>query len=74
MVLRPQEKKLKAQQELLQNVKKGDEIVTDGGIIGRVAGDGKDYILLDIGSNAKIRVEKTHISKRYKVSEDGAKS
>jgi preprotein translocase subunit YajC len=74
MVLRPQERKIKAQAELLVNLKKGDEVITTGGLIGRVAGDGKDYILLDVGSNTKLRVEKVHVVKKYTVSEDGAKS
>ncbi|MCL4145846.1 UNVERIFIED_CONTAM: hypothetical protein GTU68_025161 [Idotea baltica] len=63
LVHAPQSKKLKEHQSLLDSLKKGQNVVTDSGIIARVAGIEKDYILLDIANNTKIKVEKAHIAK-----------
>ena len=64
LVLRPQEKKLQTQQKLLSSLKKGDLVATSGGIVGRVAGNEKDHILLEISSGVKIKVEAGHVTKR----------
>ncbi len=52
LILRPQGKAKKAHQELLAGLKKGDEVMTAGGIIGRV----KDMKEVDIGSIRETRV------------------
>lgn len=64
MVLRPQEKKFRSQKALIDNLKKGDGVVTDSGLLGRVAGIEKDHILLEVSQNVRIKVEPSHISKR----------
>jgi len=64
MVIRPQNKKLRDHEVFLHALKRGQTVVTTGGIIGRVAGIEKDYILLEISSNAKVKVEKAHILKK----------
>lgn len=65
MVVKPQEKKLRAQQSLLQSLKRGDEVVSSGGIIGRVAGIEKDHILVETAGSAKLKFEPSHIIKRF---------
>lgn len=65
MVVKPQEKKLRAQQELLRALKRGDEVVSSSGIIGRVAGIEKDHILVETAGSAKIKFEPSHIVKRF---------
>ncbi|RMG40048.1 MAG: preprotein translocase subunit YajC [Candidatus Dadabacteria bacterium] len=64
MVLKPQEKKIRQQQALLESLKKGDQVVTDSGIFGRVAGIEKDYILLEVAGGVKIKIEPSHITRR----------
>lgn len=65
MVMKPQQAKLKAQQSLLSSLKRGEQVVTSGGIIGKVAGVEKGYVMLEVASNTRIRVEASHISRRY---------
>lgn len=65
LVIRPQEKKLKAQQDMLANLKKGTQVTTTGGIIGRVAGIEKDHILLEVSNNTRVKLEASHIVKVY---------
>ena len=63
MVLRPQTDKIKKQQQLISNLKKGDSIVTTGGIFGRVVGTEDDCVMLEISSNVRIKVEREHVAK-----------
>lgn len=65
IVIRPQEKRTKSQQGLLKGLKKGDMVVTSSGLIGRVAGIEKDYILLELSPGANARVEAQHIVRPY---------
>ena len=65
MVTRPQQMKLKKQAELVASLKKGETVATTGGIIGRVAASEKDYILLDVSNNVKIKVENAHVARRW---------
>jgi preprotein translocase subunit YajC len=57
LLIRPQQKKMKAHREMVQNVQRGDNVVTAGGIIGRVAKvvEG-DEILVEIAENVRVRV------------------
>jgi preprotein translocase subunit YajC len=61
-MIRPQQKKQKDQKKFIDNIKKGDSVVTIGGIHGRVASIEGDTIVLDVEKGGKIRFEKTSIS------------
>ncbi len=65
LVIRPQEKKSKAQRELIESLTKNEQVVTTSGIVGRVAGIEKDYILLEISNNVKVKFEPGHVVKRF---------
>lgn len=64
LILRPQQKKAKERTALLAGVKKGDKVVTAGGIYGTVEGlDDKDNsALIKIAEGVKIKVDKTSIT------------
>lgn len=64
MVIRPQQQKLLAQRDLIKALKRGDGVVTSGGLIGKVSSVEKDHVLLEISSNVKVKVENDHIVKR----------
>ncbi|MFT7380908.1 MAG: preprotein translocase subunit YajC, partial [Roseivirga sp.] len=59
---RPQQKKQKDQKNFISDIKKGDRIVTVGGIHGRIAEMDEDTITLDVEKGAKIKFEKSAIS------------
>lgn len=61
MVLRPQETKVKKHKQLLESLKRGDSVVTTGGLIGRVNSVEKGVVNLEIAPNVKIRVEESHV-------------
>ncbi len=61
-MIRPQQKKQKDQKKFIESVKKGDMIVTIGGIHGKVTAIEDDTIILEIERGAKMKIEKSSIS------------
>ena len=61
MIIRPQQKKAKQREALLSSLKKGDKIITGGGIHGTVAGLDEATVLVDVGNNIKIKMERSAI-------------
>ena len=64
LVISPQKKELEDQKRLLATLKKGDSVATSGGLLGRVAAIGEDYITISLEQNATVRVERHHIAKK----------
>jgi preprotein translocase subunit YajC len=62
MMIRPQQKKAREHQDWLKSLKKGDEVVTQGGIIGRISGLTDQLVTLEIQEKVRIRVLRTSIS------------
>lgn len=62
-LIRPQARKQKEQSKFVQNMQKGDEVVTGSGIIGRINKLEDDIVTLEIGTKVYIRVVKSAISK-----------
>jgi preprotein translocase subunit YajC len=63
LLIRPQQRKLKEHQEMLKKVAKGDTVITQGGLIGKVVKVVDDNELqVEIGENIKVRVLRSGIS------------
>ncbi len=62
-MIRPQQKKQKEQKELLNNLKKGDQVVTIGGIHARVYTVEEATVTLELDKGVKLTVEKSAISR-----------
>lgn len=62
LILRPQQKRQKERAKLLEGVKKGDKIVTSGGIHGTVEGVEDNAVLVKIADNVKVKMEKGAIA------------
>ncbi len=64
LMLRPQMKQQKEHRKLLENLKKGDKVITSGGIHGTIAGfkDKNSIVLLMVEKNVKLSVNKSAIS------------
>jgi preprotein translocase subunit YajC len=60
-VWRPQNKRAKEQRDLLNALTKGDEVVTAGGILGKIAKVNDSYIVLALAENVEITVQKSSI-------------
>ncbi|MBI5403505.1 MAG: preprotein translocase subunit YajC [Ignavibacteriae bacterium] len=62
LILRPQQKRQKERQKLLESVKKGDKVISTGGIHGVVEGVEDKSVLVKIDDNVKVKMEKSAIS------------
>ncbi len=58
----PQQRKQKKQKQFLENLKKGDSVVTIGGLHGKVASIEEHTVTLEMDKGVKLRFEKTFIS------------
>lgn len=61
MVWRPQSKRTKEHKSLLENLGKGDEVVTTGGICGKVAKVSDDFITVEVAENVELKFQKASI-------------
>lgn len=59
LMIRPQMKKAKEHKALIAGLQKGDEVVTQGGLTGKVTVVGDNYVKIEIGSNSAGAVEIT---------------
>jgi preprotein translocase subunit YajC len=62
LMVRPQMKKAKEHKALLEALGKGDEVVTQGGLAGRITKVGDDFITIAIAENVEIQMQKGAIS------------
>ncbi len=69
LLFRPQQKQLKEQQSLLSTLKKGDEVLTQSGLIGKIFAVADKVITLEIASGVKVRVLKSSVQGRVNVIE-----
>jgi preprotein translocase subunit YajC len=61
LLIRPQQKKAKQQKQFIENLKKGDEVVTSGGLYGKITGITNDTITLEIAEKIRVKVLKSSI-------------
>src|SRR4030095_14912502 len=62
LLIRPQQKKQKEHQAMLTKLAAGDEIVTAGGILGRIVEIGDNFITLEIADNVRIKVQRFQVT------------
>lgn len=61
LLIRPQQKEQQRHREMVRSLKKGDEVVTVGGVYGRIMAIGEERISLKIAENVKIDVERNKV-------------
>lgn len=72
-MIRPQQKKQKETKKFIEEIKKGDDVVTIGGIHGKVASVEGDAVMLDIDRGVKVKIEKSAISLDFSKKTDKSK-
>jgi preprotein translocase subunit YajC len=73
LVLRPQSKKAKEHQKMLSELKKGDDVSTTGGIIGKITGMKDTEVTLQLQEGVRVRVLRTAVTGVYTGGSGGAK-
>jgi preprotein translocase subunit YajC len=61
VVWRPQNKRAKEQRDLMSSLAKGDEVITAGGILGKITKVSEQYAVLALADNVEITIQKTSI-------------
>lgn len=62
LVIRPQMKRQKEHKKLIENLQKGNEIVTSGGVAGRIRDVGEHFLVVEIAKDVEIHVQKSSVS------------
>ena len=64
MIYRPQAKRVKEHKSLMSALSKGDEVLTQGGLVGKITkvSDEKDFVVVSIAENTEVTVQKASIS------------
>lgn len=62
MLIRPQQKRQKQHRAMVEALAKGDEVVTNGGIAGRIDQLGDSFVTVEIASDVKIKLQRTSIA------------
>jgi preprotein translocase subunit YajC len=61
LMIRPQMKRAKESKAMIEALQKGDEVVTAGGMVGRISKMGEQYLALEIAPNTEITVQKASV-------------
>ncbi|RKS85741.1 protein translocase subunit yajC [Orbus hercynius] len=63
MIMRPQQKRAKAHKELMSSISKGDEVLTNGGLIGRVAKISENgYVAIELNDTTEVVIKRDFIT------------
>jgi len=72
LLIRPQQKKAKEHRQFLENLKRGDRVVTAGGLYGEITGISDQTITLEIAEKIRVKVGRGYISQF--IPKEGAKA
>ncbi|ROO24717.1 preprotein translocase subunit YajC [Salinisphaera orenii MK-B5] len=62
MIIRPQMKRQKEHKKLLESLEKGSEVVTSGGIAGRIRQVGENFLVVEVSEGVEIRIQKNAVT------------
>ena len=62
LLIRPQTKKAKEHKQMVEALAKGDEVVTNGGLLGRISKVGDNFIELDISEGVTVKVQRNAVA------------
>jgi len=62
LIVRPQTKRVKEHKKMVDSLAKGDEVVTNGGLLGRITRFGDNFLTLEVAPNTEVKVQRQAIS------------
>lgn len=62
LLLRPQMKRAKEHRELLSKLQKGDEVITSGGMAGRIEDLGESFVVVEVADKVSVKVQRGAIT------------
>ena len=66
LIIRPQAKRQRESQSFLSQLKRGDEVVTTSGILGRIEGLTERFVTLEIADGVRVKILRSHINRSQK--------
>ena len=66
LLIRPQQRKARDHRNMLSQLKRNDEVMTTGGVFGKVQALTETEVTLDVGPNMKLRVSRSHIAQLFR--------
>lgn len=70
LLIRPQQQRSAQHKSMLDALKKGDKIVTSGGLWGTITNMGKETVTLQIADSVKVKVERGHVTQLQRADDD----
>lgn len=68
LLIRPQQKKTKEHREMISNLKKGDRIITSGGLHGRITGLDESTLTVEIADKVRVKVARGNVGARVQAA------
>ena len=62
ILIRPQSKRAKEHRQLVSALSKGDEVVTNGGILGKITDVSEQFVTLEVADNVQIKIQRQSIA------------
>ncbi|HHJ18153.1 MAG TPA: preprotein translocase subunit YajC [Gammaproteobacteria bacterium] len=62
LLIRPQTKRAKEHRKMVEELSKGDEVVTNGGLLGRITQVGENFVQVKVADNVEVKVQKQAIA------------
>ncbi len=62
LLIRPQQKRAKEHKIMLEGLNKGDEVVTAGGVLGKIKNVGENFVEIEIASNVLVKIQKPQVA------------
>ena len=62
ILIRPQSKRAKEHRELVGGLSKGDEVVTNGGMLGKITGVSEQYVTLEVADNVELKIQRQSVA------------
>jgi len=62
MLWRPQSKRAKEHRELIEGLSKGDEVVTNGGLVGKITAVEEQFVVVEVASGVELRFQKPSVA------------
>lgn len=62
MIIRPQSKRAKEHKQMVDSLSKGDEVVSNGGVLGKITSVGDSYVDLQVAEGVEIKLQKTAVA------------
>ena len=62
LLIRPQTKRAKEHKKMVEGLAKGDEVVTNGGLLGRITGIGENFVQIKVADDVEVKVQKQAVA------------